>query len=218
MGLGAGGSERELAKRISDHLAATATATATAIAEPNDAEHCDCVVEAQVEYDNEDEMRPEAAATLQAKVEGEPSAEMSTDGSVAMGNRRGLNFVEPMSRISAHDDRIAALDKRFAAQDSRIASLEQRVQCLSKSLPQYKRVRSRFIATYKRDVLKDADDADRDIIRNGNMWAHGGDAIMDAQLYDGLGGRRDSSVYKKLYGLDPRWVLEISEFVSAHQS
>lgn len=40
MGLGAGGSKRELAKRISAHLAATAAATATATAEPDDAEPC----------------------------------------------------------------------------------------------------------------------------------------------------------------------------------
>lgn len=176
------------------------------------------MVAAEVEYDGEDEMLAEAAATLQAEVEGELSVETGTDGRVAVGNRRGLNIVAAMSRIFAQDDRITFLENAGAEANSRIASLEQRVQCLSKSLHQYKRVRSRFISTYERDVLKNADDADRDIIRDGNMWAHGGDAIMDAQLYDGLGGRRDSAVYKKLYGLDPKWVLEISEFFAAHQS
>ena len=66
-------------------------------------------------------------------------------------------------------------------------------------------------------MLKYTTDAGQDIIQSANTWAHGGDAIIDAKLYDGLGGRRDSSVYKKLYGLDPKWVLEISEFFAAPQ-
>ena len=67
MGLGAGGSKRELAKRISAHLTVTATATATTTAEP---EPCDCVVAAEVECDGEGEKLTDVAATLQAEIEG----------------------------------------------------------------------------------------------------------------------------------------------------
>ena len=73
---------------------------------------------------------------------------------------------------------------------SEIASLEDRVQSPSQSLQNYKLVRGRFIPTFKRDVLGTATDAGRKIIRGGNIWARGGDAIVDAQLYESPGGRR----------------------------
>lgn len=93
--------------------------------------------------------------------------------------------------------------------ESRIQSQEDRIQSLSASLRNYKLVRGRFISTYKRDVLKTATDADRDIIPGGNMWAHNGGAIVDAELYDGPGGRQDVSAYRKLYGFDPLGVLSV---------
>ena len=70
---------------------------------------------------------------------------------------------------------------------SEIASLEDRVKSPSQSLQNYKLVRGRFISTFKRDVLGTATDAGREIIRGGNTWAHGGDAIVDAQLNEGPG-------------------------------
>ena len=73
---------------------------------------------------------------------------------------------------------------------SEIASLEDRVQSPSQSLQNYKLVRGRFIPTFKRDVLGTATDAGRKIIRGGNIWARGGDAIVDAQLHESPGGRR----------------------------
>jgi hypothetical protein len=56
-------------------------------------------------------------------------------------------------------------------------------------------------------------DADHRLIGAGNSWAHGGDAVVDASLYSSLGSdrRRDASVYKRLYGMDPARVLLISE-------
>ena len=50
------------------------------------------------------------------------------------------------------------------------------------------------------------------------MWAHGGDAIIDAQLQDGRGGRRNNTVCKTLYGIDPLWVCETSEYFAAYKS
>ena len=50
------------------------------------------------------------------------------------------------------------------------------------------------------------------------MWAHGGDAIVDAHLYEGPSGRQDVSAYRKLYGFDPLRVLSISELFGVHQS
>ena len=180
MGLGAGESQRDLAKPIRAQLAATATACA----EPDDADPCDSVVAAQVEYDGEDEMRAEAAVTLQTEVEGELLVDTSSDRKVAMGKRRGLNIstemLELRSEISELESGVGGLKNFRKETISRIASMESQIQSLSKSLPQYRHVRARFISTYKRDVLKNATDADIEIIRSGDMWAHGGDAFMDA--------------------------------------
>ncbi|KAF8466208.1 hypothetical protein BDZ91DRAFT_816757, partial [Kalaharituber pfeilii] len=67
-----------------------------------------------------------------------------------------------------------------------------------------------FISTFKRDILENATDSDRRIIGAGNAWAHGGDAVVDAQLYRGAGGRRDFGAFKKLYGFPPETVERIS--------
>lgn len=82
---------------------------------------------------------------------------------------------------------------------------------LTCSLDTYKLLRNRFISTYKRDKLENATDSDRKIIGVGNLWAHGGDAVVDAQLYQDRSGRCDFSVFKKLYGLLPETVQRISE-------
>lgn len=54
--------------------------------------------------------------------------------------------------------------------------------------------------------------ADRHTITEGGEWAHGGDVAVDAPLYEGVGGRRDTSTFKKLYGMSPGEVPMISEF------
>ena len=61
------------------------------------------------------------------------------------------------------------------------------------SLDAYKLPRNRFISTFKRDKLGTATEADRKIIAGGKAWAHGGDAAVDALLYQGQGpySRRD---------------------------
>ena len=59
LGLGAGGSKAELAKRIGVHIAATATTSD--LPESGDPDPCDCIVAAEVEYGDEDDMRSGAA-------------------------------------------------------------------------------------------------------------------------------------------------------------
>jgi hypothetical protein len=85
------------------------------------------------------------------------------------------------------------------------------VSGLTCSLNAYKLLRNRFISTFKRDKLGNATDRDRKIIEVGNSWAHGGDAVVDAQLYQDGNGRRDFLDFKKLYGLLPETVRGISE-------
>lgn len=111
--------------------------------------------------------------------------------------------------------RVDAQDKKIASQDIKISSLEDRVSSLTSTLDTYKLVRNRFISTFKRDKLANATAADSKIIVEGNGWAYGGDAVVDAQLYEGTGGRRDTITFKTLYGMSPGDVRMISEFLVA---
>ena len=83
---------------------------------------------------------------------------------------------------------------------------------LTSSLSAYKLLRNRFISTFKRDKLGDETEVDRGTIAKGNGWAHGGDAVVDAQLYQGTSGRKDFNAFKGLYGMSPGEVSMISEF------
>jgi hypothetical protein len=71
----------------------------------------------------------------------------------------------------------------IASHKLKITSLEDRVGSLTLSLDAYKILRNLFISTYKRDKLASDTEADRRIIGAGNAWAHGGDAVVDAQLH-----------------------------------
>ena len=82
---------------------------------------------------------------------------------------------------------------------------------LTCSLDAYKLLRNRFISTFKRDKWENATDRDRKIIGVENSWAHGGDAVVDAQLYQDLNGRREFSAFKKLHRFVPEIVQRISE-------
>ena len=95
--------------------------------------------------------------------------------------------------------------------NSEIVALEDRADSLAKSLGSYNPVRAR-------DQLGTATDADQVIICSGNATAHGGDAVVDAQLYEGASGRRDIQVFPEPYGLDLLLVLTISEFFTVNHS
>lgn len=64
-----------------------------------------------------------------------------------------------------------------------IAELKDHVLTLRLSLREYRWVRNRFISTFKRDKLNNADGSDIKIIQEGNLTVHGGDAVVDARLY-----------------------------------
>ncbi|KAA8893538.1 hypothetical protein FN846DRAFT_751931, partial [Sphaerosporella brunnea] len=127
-------------------------------------------------------------------------------GELFVGNRRGLSLAGLPERVRVLEQQVASLEVKNAEIPSlkiRTASLEDRVSDLTSSLDAYKLLRNRFISTFKRDKLASATEADTRIIAAGNTWAHGGDAVVDALLYTGTGGRRDVTAFEKLYGMSP---------------
>ena len=110
---------------------------------------------------------------------------------------------------------MAGMEEKFNLHNKRISSLEEQVSSLTTSLDSYLLLRNRFISTYKRDKLRNPTEADLRTIAAGNKWAHGGDAVADARLYQGQvrGRRRDFATYQSLYGITPAETSEIGKVV-----
>ncbi|RPA91449.1 hypothetical protein L873DRAFT_1781083 [Choiromyces venosus 120613-1] len=134
------------------------------------------------------------------KVRGEPF----------VGNRHGLGFTGLLERVHELEQRDVLKDRKITSLEDKANSLEDQLYTLKLSIQEYSHVRNAFISTFKRDKLNNATELDIDIIRKGNRIGHGGDAAMDALLYEGLNGRRDSSMFKELYGIHPADVVKIT--------
>jgi len=126
------------------------------------------------------------------------------------------------SQKASQDSELASLRSKIASQDATILtqkpvleltdhSQEARLRSLIESVESYRRIRNRFLSTFKRDYLHRGSKADHQLIIAGHKPAHGGDATVDASLYIGPGARSDFAVFKRLYGLTPQAVQGISE-------
>ena len=122
--------------------------------------------------------------------------------------RQKVAFLE--SKVDILENKVTSLEKGAASREEKIASLENHVSDLALSLESYKLLRNRFISTFKRDKLGNATWDDLRIISEGNSWAHGGDAVADAQLYKGATRRSDVCDFELLYGLPPSVVADLS--------
>jgi hypothetical protein len=137
-------------------------------------------------------------------------------GELVVKNRRGLSLAGLprevallRQEVASQNQEIASQSREIAAQSVNISSLRNRVDGLTCSLDAYKTLRNRFMSTFKRDKLNIRTTIDKAIIDEGNNWAHGGDAVVDAQLYEGPSGRKDYTTYEKLYGLPPETVVVV---------
>ena len=64
--------------------------------------------------------------------------------------------------------------------------------------------RERFASTVKRDKLKNASQADLDLIQDGNDdYFHGGNCVLDMDIWEPTGNRKDLDTFQYLYGLSP---------------
>jgi len=112
-------------------------------------------------------------------------------------------------QITSIQAKITSLNETNISLDATLSSHEARIRTLISGNEAYRNIRNRFISTFKRDLLHKESDEDEAIITGGNHNAHGGDVEVDATLYNmPEGGRNDSEVFKKLYGLLPETVLQ----------
>lgn len=69
--------------------------------------------------------------------------------------------------------------------------------------------RERFASTVKRDKVHNATEADLDLIRDGNDYFHGGNCVLDVEIWQAKGDRRDIETFQYLYGMSPNLVGRI---------
>ena len=133
------------------------------------------------------------------------------------GNPRGLTTLERLDDLDKRnadlDTRMAEMDKRNAAMDERnvdliatVGTLQDELRAMKLSSSAYLEVRNRFISTFKRDKLQNANKQDLATIRRSNIGIHSGDALLDAVAYQKR-LRRDTETYEELYGMPWSTVL-----------
>jgi len=131
-------------------------------------------------------------------------------GKPYVGNCAGLNIARSATRLGE-------MEKRLNSQQKIVDELKGKVLKLQIPSEGYKRVRNRFLSTFKRNILKRLVNLDRKVILEGNYTAHLSDVGVDATLYISPGGgygrpvRKDRNTFKALYGLDPRLASKISK-------
>ncbi|PWW72858.1 hypothetical protein C7212DRAFT_347670 [Tuber magnatum] len=189
---------------------------------------CDAILVTQSMLGDKDDMKIQAKAAYEQELEKEELEVGHVRGEVYVGNRRGVGLAGMKAKLDLLETQVKnheiwAKDHESRAKDleSDAKELRARVATLSLAAQDYKRVRQRFISTFKRIKLPDQmEESDYDIIRNGNSIAHGGDAAVDAWLYEGIGGRKDIYAFQQLYRLHPSEetlkILDIHAEVQAH--
>ncbi|KAE8361445.1 hypothetical protein BDV27DRAFT_166958 [Aspergillus caelatus] len=117
-----------------------------------------------------------------------------------------------------HEDARRKYEDTNRAQERKISDLHHTINKIGQQnnaqyVVGFSQIRSRFLSTFKRDILKEPSSEDRMLIGQGNIVAHEGNFRGDAKLYnpegfiteDGeqISPRNDRHVFKQLYGVDP---------------
>ena len=146
----------------------------------------------------------------------------------AVGNRRGLEYAEMLELFremkgdfaifkaetkafsTALEADVCALKADVYALKADVYALQYRAGLMGRSLETYKRLRWRFICTFIRDKLK-GEVSDNSLITDGNAMAYGGDATVDADLFEGNTRTAfEHRAFELLYGLAPAVVRLLS--------
>lgn len=136
-------------------------------------------------------------------------------GKTPPGNQYCRTLTGLPTRIKLLEERVALLEMQSMVDESNIASLEAHLSDLTTAIADDRLRHNCFISLFKRDKLNRMTEDDKKIIEieGGDSGTNGlgGDAMVDAQLYIGVNGRRDYYEFRQLYGFLPETVLTFSE-------
>ncbi|RPB04313.1 hypothetical protein L873DRAFT_1667159 [Choiromyces venosus 120613-1] len=177
---------------------------------------CDAILVTQSKVSSEEETKRDAKDAFGQALEEEEIEVKMVMGELYVGNPRGLGLAGVQERLRVleekdilKDTNIASLKGKVDSLENNVTELNNRVSTLTLAGQDYRRVWNRFISTFKRDKLDDVTQSDLDIIRESSITVHGGDAAVDALLYEGVEGRYDTYTFEELYGMHPADVKKI---------
>ena len=157
----------------------------------------------------------EVTAKRFVKEEAERSKMLVQEDKYVYGNRGGQTLMEDIEAIKRQIHQIPRLiariehqERQIEYQERRVATLEGQVGLLTLNSESYLCVRQRFLDIYKRDIRGDHALQGPKAIRDRKVEAHEGDALADASLFS-HNQRSDIDLYRELYGLEHKQVLEI---------
>ena len=155
---------------------------------------------------------PETAAKIRLRNECE-NATLGVDGETYVcGNSRGRSLLDNMHviirRVETLESKEMVMRGQIGEHEKEIIALKGRVGRLSQNSDGYRCIRRQFLDIYRRDVKDDQAVKGAPAVKAGNAKAHGGDALADAALFQ-HDHRTDNRLYRDLYGLDYRQVLEL---------
>lgn len=141
---------------------------------------------------------------------------------ITYGNQAGRSLLEErhemkemMKRLEAkmanNETQMANNQTQMANNETQIADLQSRVKALTQSSEGYRKIRNRFLDIYRRDVLGDIGKQGLKNISEGNIAAHEGDAVADAELFTS-GKRSDDDVLIDLYGLSSSRISDLGKY------
>ncbi|KAG0125509.1 hypothetical protein HOY82DRAFT_571598, partial [Tuber indicum] len=212
------------------------------------------LTESEVGDSDEERMKSKAADTLTLAPKKEELHIKDMGGESFVGNCTDLNLtglaMEPnmlemelssfkaelnsfKAELSSQQEEISSQQEKTSSQQEELTSfktqvreLNERVLTLRMSSEGYRKLRNRFLTSFKSRMLKIQSTMDSEIIQEGNNSAYRGDVLVDATLYisseEGQEEQRnDTFTFKALYGLEPLLVSQIKrnetiEVLNAH--
>jgi len=121
-----------------------------------------------------EEMKVNAKDAFEKALEEEELAVTVVRDEQYVGNARGLGLAGVGTEIASLKGQVGLLQGKVKGLEGKVRGLEDHVGVLKNIAQDYRRVRHRFISTFKRDKLHNARQFDLDIINRGSAVAHGG--------------------------------------------
>lgn len=134
--------------------------------------------------------------------------DIQTSERLAEGARRLQSLEEHMTDVA---DRI---NDYMADHDRQFGELRSAVQELKYASRGYRDSRHRFLDVYRRKIEEATKPFSCGTIRSGEVRAHGGDCVSDAELYE-CGERDDEQVFIRIYSLA---CLQVRQIAKARKS
>jgi len=175
------------------------------------------IVYDQVDVNSDMNIKTAAQDTLSTALQSGTYSQVGEN--LVYGNSLGHTVLaerdEYRSRLNALETMMLSMQGKMARQDEVNSELRAQVEELGRASERFKQIRSRFLDTFRRDILEDPTARWTSAIGAGNQVAHNGNAVADARLYnDGFRDpKKDESLMVKVYGLNHTQILELCKLI-----